>query len=284
MPFVQVNGVRLFYERSGSAGNALVLVHGSWGDHHNWDAVVPELSKSFRVVTYDRRGHSLSERPEGQGSIREDVADLASLVEQLDIAPAHIVGNSGGAAVVLRLAGERPDLFRTLAAHEPPLFGLLASIPEASLGLHEVSRRIQGVVELLETGDHSAAARLFVETIALGPGEWDRLTEEMRRTFVTNAPTFLDETRDPESLRLDLDALRHFHARALLSHGTTSAPFFPLVVNLVANVLPNCEKQLYVGAGHVPHLTHPAEFVQKITAFAAPRPAPSESRAPERFA
>lgn len=40
----------------------MVLIHGSWGDHANWQAVVPGLSESFRVLTYDRRGHSKSEK------------------------------------------------------------------------------------------------------------------------------------------------------------------------------------------------------------------------------
>ena len=58
-----VNGTRLFYELSGS-GDPLVLVHGSWVDHKDWQLVVPSLTKSFRVLTYDpgatpsARGHS----------------------------------------------------------------------------------------------------------------------------------------------------------------------------------------------------------------------------------
>lgn len=61
-----VNGVQLYWELAGNSGEPLVLVHGSWVDHHNWDMVVPLLSQSFRVITYDRRGHSLSERPASQ--------------------------------------------------------------------------------------------------------------------------------------------------------------------------------------------------------------------------
>jgi pimeloyl-ACP methyl ester carboxylesterase len=68
MSTARVNGVSLHYELTG-AGDPLVLVHGSWGDHHNWDPVVPALAESFQVLTYDRRGHSQSERPDGQGSV-----------------------------------------------------------------------------------------------------------------------------------------------------------------------------------------------------------------------
>src|SRR5579859_7648939 len=116
MPVARVNEVELYYELEGN-GEPLVFVHGSWGDHHNWDPVVTPLAESFRVVTYDRRGHSASERPPGQGSVFEDADDLAALVEHLDLAPAHIVGNSGGAAIVLRAAARHPEIFRTLVVH-----------------------------------------------------------------------------------------------------------------------------------------------------------------------
>ena len=76
------DGVGLFYELHAGA-MPVVLVHGSWHSHRNWDLVVPRLAEVFRVLTYDRRGHSQSERPTGQGSVREDVADLAVLLEHL---------------------------------------------------------------------------------------------------------------------------------------------------------------------------------------------------------
>ena len=168
MSTVRVNGVDLYYELSGS-GEPLVLVHGSWGDHHNWDPVVASLSESFRVLAYDRRGHSASERPAGQGSVFEDADDLAALIDELELAPAHIAGNSFGAVVVLRAAIRSPEVFRSLIAHEPPLFPLLAGT-ELEPALEEVQRGIEAVVGPLEAGDHEGAARLFADTIAFGPG------------------------------------------------------------------------------------------------------------------
>src|SRR5512145_308075 len=106
MATANVNGVRLFFEQRGGGGDAVVLVHGSWDSHVDWDLVLPRLADSFRVVVYDRRGHSRSERSTGQGSVREDVADLAALIEHLDLAPAWVVGNSFGTSITLRLAGE----------------------------------------------------------------------------------------------------------------------------------------------------------------------------------
>src|SRR5437764_194373 len=129
MPITTINGVRLFWEQTGERGPALVLVHGSWGDHHNWDEVVPGLARTCRVFTYDRRGHSQSERLPAQGSIEEDVADLAAFIDSHRLGPAHVAGNSFGAAIALKLAAAEPDLFTSLVVHEPPLIGMIQDHP-----------------------------------------------------------------------------------------------------------------------------------------------------------
>jgi pimeloyl-ACP methyl ester carboxylesterase len=220
------------------------------------------------VLTYDRRGHSQSERPGGQGRVDEDVADLAALIEHVGDGPAHIVGNSFGAAITLRLAGERPELFRSLIVHEPPVFRLLDHEPHAQVALSEINERIAAVIHTLEAHDSAAGARQFVETIALGPGAWEHLPAELRETFIFNASTWLDETRDPESLALNLDRLRRFSARALLTFGGQSPPFFPLVVRQIAQKIPQAVTSTFPGAGHLPHLSHPDEYVSTVTRFA----------------
>src|SRR6266478_6104280 len=164
MPMSMFNGVHLYSESQGDHGTPVVLVHGSWGDHHNWDAVVPGLARTFRVLTYDRRGHSQSERVATQGRIEEDVADLAALIATNHLAPAHVVGNSFGAIIVLKLAAARPDLFASLTVHEPPLIGLLGNDP----ALPGVQQRIGAVIATLQSGKTELGAQQFVETVAFG--------------------------------------------------------------------------------------------------------------------
>jgi pimeloyl-ACP methyl ester carboxylesterase len=268
----RVNGIHVYWEINGTVGDPMVLVHGSWGDHQNWASVVPALSRSFRVLTYDRRGHSRSERPPGQGSVREDVADLAALLEELRHSPAHVVGNSFGASIVLRLAAERPELFRSLTVHEPPLFGLLKDEPNAKQALAAVQERMSAVVSLLMAGDWMGGARRFVDTIAFRPGAWPELPEEVRETFVVNGPTWLDEINDPEALEIDLGGLRGFAAPALLTVGNQSPEFFTLVVERVAAAMPQAWMRTYAGAAHVPHLTNPEQYVRLMTEFIARGP------------
>jgi pimeloyl-ACP methyl ester carboxylesterase len=267
MPTSPINGVQLYWELSGGGGEPVILVHGSWGDHLNWAAVLPALASSLNVATYDRRGHSRSERPPGQGSVRDDVADLAGLIEHLFGGPVHVVGNSFGAAITLKLAAQRPELFRSLVAHEPPLFGLLEGEPTVQPALAAVRERMGAVGSLLREGDFAGGARRFVETIAFGPGAWDQLPQSTRDTFVFNAPTWLDELQDLESMTMDLKPLSAFSAPALVSLGGQSPPFFPLVVDRVAQALPNARRHVYEQAGHVPHLSHPSDYVRVTTEF-----------------
>jgi pimeloyl-ACP methyl ester carboxylesterase len=268
MPFATVNSVNLYYEVTGR-GEPMVLAHGSWGDHHNWDTVVPLLSDSFQVVTFDRRGHSQSQSGSGQGSFAEDADDLAGLIEQLGLAPAHVVGNSGGAAIALRLAAKRPDLCRSLVVHEPPLIGLLEGRPEFEAMVGGFYQRVGAVVELLRAGQMEAAAERFVETVAFGPGAWSTLPQPIRETFIRNAPTFLDESNDPEGLTLDLSSLGAFDKPSLVTTGTNSPPFFKSITSAVADALPSVTVRTFEDAGHVPHLSHPALYVETVGQFCA---------------
>jgi pimeloyl-ACP methyl ester carboxylesterase len=110
VPLLEVNGVRLFVEESGT-GDPLVLVHGSWVDRQTWGLVEKDLARRFRVVSYDRRGHSGSDDSATPGTRRDDEDDLAALVEVLGLAPANVVGNSFGGSIALGLAARRPELF-----------------------------------------------------------------------------------------------------------------------------------------------------------------------------
>ena len=268
MPQANVNGVRIFYEIAGAGEIPLVLVHGSWSSHHTWDRVVPGLAKSFRVLTYDRRGHSQSQHVSTQGSVREDVTDLAALLEQLGLAPAWVAGNSFGGSITLRLAAEHPHLFRGLISHEPPLFALLGDDPAMAPILADVGKRVRAVVARIAAGDNAGAAEQFVETVAFGPGTWTTLPSDLRQTFIENAPTYLDEANDPEQVTFDLDWIKAFPHPALLTIGDQSPATFAPVVARLATALPRAEIHTFHGAGHNPQATHPDAYVETITAFA----------------
>lgn len=134
--------------------------------------------------------------------------------------------------------------------------------------LPAIRQRIGGVLATLKSGDAESGARQFVENVALGPGMWEKLPGDVRHTFVFNAPTWVDEMNEPETvMTLDLARLAAFSHPTMLSEGDQSPPFFAAILKTIASALPHARHHVYRGGGHVPHLTHPDEFVQVVTRF-----------------
>jgi pimeloyl-ACP methyl ester carboxylesterase len=265
MPEAEVNGAKLYHELHGG-GEPLALVHGAWVDSTAWRFVVPGLAENFRVLIYDRRGHSRSERPATQGSFDEDGDDLAALLEALELAPAHVVTNSGGGNIALRLATRRADVFRSLSCHEPALWGLLEEDPESQEMLQQGARSLEAVGRRIAEGDHEGAARQFVEEVAFGPGAWENeLPPETRAIFVRNAPTALDELQGPNPFNIEEEALSRLKIPVRLTDGSESPPVFPRVLDRLVELIPRVTRETIEGAAHVPQLTTPERYVEVTT-------------------
>ena len=260
------NDVRLRYELTAAGEVPLVLVHGGWGSHQQWDLVAPGLAESFQVLSYDRRGHSESEHPPGQARVRDNVGDLVALIERLGLAPAYVAGNSLGAAIAFLLAGERPDLLRGVIAHEPPYFSLLADDPAFAPIPEEVGKKLGSVMERIASGDHVGSAEEFTDTF-FAPGEWAQLGREYQQTAIENAPTVLNELRDPEALQIEVGSVAVVFCPVLLTTGEKSPPIFAPVIGKLAEALPRVETLTFPDAGHIPHVTHPDAYVEATTAF-----------------
>lgn len=252
---MRINGVELHVEPPVGEGELIVFVHGGWTDHTAWAALVAPLARSFRVVGYDRRGHTLSQRGPGPAPRRQDEDDLAALIETLDYGPAHLVGTSYGAAISLAFAGRRPDLVRSVVAHEPPLISLVP--------MPAVAAAFRSVQDQLAAGDIEGGTRRFFEEVVLGPGGWELVPEPIQRAAIGNAQTFLDLREDPDWAALDVDAVSRFPGRIVVTRGDVSPPWLPQVAVAVADRIAR-ESRIIPGAGHSPHLTQPEAFAALI--------------------
>lgn len=82
-----------------------------------------------------------------------------------------------------------------------------------------------------------------------------------------NAPTYLDEESAPDSRTVDEHALARYAGPVLITSGTQSPPIYRPVIRHVAELLPQAQRVEYAGAGHIPHVSHPQEFVRTVCAF-----------------
>ena len=115
------NGVRIHYQQVGE-GPDLVMVHGLTGNLAVWHLrIVPELLDRFRVLTYDLRGHGLSDTPPTGYSPDAMAEDLLGLLDALEIERPLIAGHSFGADVALYHSLNHPDRVAEVIAIEAAL-------------------------------------------------------------------------------------------------------------------------------------------------------------------
>lgn len=129
--------VRLHVEDSGGTGRPVVLIHGWPLSAEAWaPQVAPLKAAGYRVVAYDRRGFGRSEKPASGFDYDTLAADLAGLLEDLDLREATLVGFSMGGGEVARYVanhGEARLHSVVFAAAVPPFLMKRDDNPEGPL-------------------------------------------------------------------------------------------------------------------------------------------------------
>ena len=98
--FLTDDNVKLFYDVTGEGDKTLVLIHG-WSAHHDFfKKQIPELSKKYKIVSYDLRGHGASEIPENGYTIARYAQDLKNLIDFLQLKDVAVAGWSMGTHII----------------------------------------------------------------------------------------------------------------------------------------------------------------------------------------
>ncbi|WP_218019260.1 alpha/beta fold hydrolase [Nocardia niwae] len=258
-----VPGATLYYEIRG-AGPLLLLIPGGNGDAGTFDALAERLADRYTVVSYDRRGFTrspLDGPPDDR--VVTDGLDAAALLTHLTDQPAHVLGSSSGAIVALELLRVRPELVRTLVAHEPPLTTLL---PDAEKWL----AFLDGIYERSRSAGTSAAMAEFAAGIGLrvaAPPPDGQLPPEavaMVGRIQQNLAFWMEhELRQYPRYAPDLAALRAASDRLVLGIGRESRDSFPAFPN--AALAKELGLELVEFAGdHVGYRSAPDEFAARL--------------------
>jgi pimeloyl-ACP methyl ester carboxylesterase len=113
--FASVGDVQVYYEIQG-AGEPILFLHGGGGSAAaSWPSdYVTQLSRDFRVIVADSRGHGRTLDGTGPLTYGRLAFDAVRLLDHLGIERAHIVGHSMGAITGLHLLVDFPDRIRTV--------------------------------------------------------------------------------------------------------------------------------------------------------------------------
>jgi pimeloyl-ACP methyl ester carboxylesterase len=111
--YVRVNGLNMYYEAYGS-GKPLILLHGGTVTLSMWEPYIPFLTKHFRVIAPDSRGHGRTDNPTGIFSYRLMADDVAAFIQELNLARPLIFGYSDGGQIALEIGMCYPGLTAAL--------------------------------------------------------------------------------------------------------------------------------------------------------------------------
>ncbi|MBU8918967.1 3-oxoadipate enol-lactonase [Bacillus sp. FJAT-29953] len=177
MNFIDVNGVRLHYRFDGAEELPVVVLSNSLGtDLTMWDPQIEELTKYFRVLRYDTRGHGASDVPAGPYSIDQLGQDVVGLLDGLGIERAHFAGVSMGGMTGMWLALNAPERLGKLALCNTAAF----------IGPREIWDTRISAVQNSGMGPISEGviARWFTESyVQQGPEE----VEQVKKVFLETA-------------------------------------------------------------------------------------------------
>lgn len=138
MPYLTANGVRLYYEDTGSGAETIVFSHGLLWSSRMFQSQIRYFQDRYRVIAYDHRGQGRSEVTKGGYDMDTLTRDALALMDALNLERCHFAGLSMGGFVALRLAAHHPErlqsliLLETTAQAEPaeniPRYRMLNSV------------------------------------------------------------------------------------------------------------------------------------------------------------
>ena len=114
MKFLELHGHRVAYRDAGSGDETILLIHGMAGSSETWRAVIPQLSKKYRVIAPDLMGHGQSDKPRSDYSLGAFAVALRDLLDELGVSGATVIGQSLGGGVAMQFAYQHRDYCRRL--------------------------------------------------------------------------------------------------------------------------------------------------------------------------
>jgi pimeloyl-ACP methyl ester carboxylesterase len=113
--YLPIRGSQIFYQTSGD-GEPLLLLHGGFGTVEDFSSQIPELSKHFRVIAFERPGHGHTADTNQPFSFDTMTEYAIEFIEALGLRPSNLMGWSDGAIIALLISISRPDLVKRLVS------------------------------------------------------------------------------------------------------------------------------------------------------------------------
>lgn len=268
MPFATTDdGVRLHYEETGS-GTPVIFVHEFAGDHRSWEPQMRFFGQRYRAITYAARGYIPSDIPEDVAKYSQARAadDIASILDHLNIAKAHVVGLSMGGFATLHFGFRHPDRALSLC------------VAGCGYGAEKgQSQKFRAEAEAIAAFLDEQGAEAFAERYAYGPtrvqfenknprgfAEFKQMLAE--QSALGHRNTQLGVQRERPSLYDLVDQMKTISVPTLILTGDEDWPCLQPAL-LMKQTIPTSALSVMPNCGHTINIEDPDQFNRLVGEF-----------------
>jgi pimeloyl-ACP methyl ester carboxylesterase len=259
------DGVTLAYIDTGNpTGPPVVLIHGYTDNARDWVPLLPYLSKRFRLILVDIRGHGKSSKPECCYTRLDFAYDIKLLLDALSIRQADVIGHSLGSIIAQTFAEywpERTDRVvlvsstggRPPGSTAPPQFDFAAEI-----------RKLKDPID----PDSPFMIAWWDSPTPVNPDFIRRQRQDSAAIPLKIWLAVLDQALPGATTYTDLQStLPRLKAPTLLIWGSKDPLMEEPVRKTLRDALPGAQVKIFEGLGHNPFWEDPAAVGRVINAF-----------------
>jgi pimeloyl-ACP methyl ester carboxylesterase len=257
MSILDRDGVKIHYEVHGS-GPTLLLTHGYSSTSTMWNGQIDALSKNYKLVLWDMRGHGQSDYPEDPAAYSEalTISDMAALLDEVGATSAIVGGLSLGGYMSLAFYRSHPERVRALL------------IIDTGPGFKNEDARDAWNKRAHDTGDRFEREGLAV---------LQSLSRERSSVSHRDASGLARAARGMLTQRdaSVMESLPAIKVPALVIVGADDTPFLAASDYMAAKI-PGAKKVIIPAAGHAVNIDQPQAFVEAVLPFLDGLPRSSE--------
>lgn len=259
------DGVKLAIQESGNPdGLPIVFIHGLLGSHLNWEKQISDaqLQQRYRLITFDMRGHGLSDKPEQESAYRDGkrwADDLRAVINQSHANKPLLVGWSLGGAVITNYLAAYGDGNISGAIYVDGVVELNPTLIPA----HDV----YGAMTASDLKTHLDGERSFLQLCFYQ--QPDRTTFE--RLLANAALAAWPMQRAVPTMTIALEkGVKNVRVPLLFIYGEHDALVNPAAsLARVKRINSRIQTQMFADSGHAPFIEEPARFNRTLATFAS---------------
>ena len=247
----------IYYEDYSSNNKDVICFSNSLGtDNRLWNKILCHFTNNFRVITYDKRGHGLSNKPTSKITIEDLALDISDLLEHLKIKKVNFVGISIGGMIAQKLASIKPNLINKLILCDTAV----------KIGNYDIwNERIKLLKKKGLFGiTDSIIERWFSKKFILSNFNEIQVYKNMLNTTSIQGYIECCEAIKEADLSMNAQLIKN-PTLVLVGSNDQSTP--PELVQSTATLIKNSKFHMIKNSGHLPCIDNPDELAKLIKNF-----------------